>query len=75
VDCLRGLCEEEGWDVAECREVETADLLLDEKTREEWLREVEECRKWIPEMGFEVMDGKTVQRVGRLTSVPRLLRV
>ncbi|KAI1341781.1 FAD dependent oxidoreductase [Xylariaceae sp. FL0016] len=51
---LTGLCEVKGWDIAECREVETVDLYLDEEDREKAFDEVRELAKWVPELNIEI---------------------
>ncbi|KAL8397349.1 hypothetical protein RB594_004170 [Gaeumannomyces avenae] len=50
---LTGLCEAEGFGAAECREVETVDLFVDnEQGLRAALEDVEALGKWVPE--FEV---------------------
>ncbi|KAI0136940.1 FAD dependent oxidoreductase-domain-containing protein [Xylariales sp. AK1849] len=56
VRVLTELCRAEGWDIAECREVETTDLYLDEEARENAFREVSELKKWLPELEVETWD-------------------
>ncbi|KAI0484222.1 hypothetical protein GGR56DRAFT_612846 [Xylariaceae sp. FL0804] len=54
VGALTALCRREGWDsVAECREVETVDLYLDERARDKAFGEVRELAKHVPE--FEMV--------------------
>ncbi|KAH8194568.1 hypothetical protein TruAng_011263 [Truncatella angustata] len=62
VNVLTELCKAEGWDVAECREVETADLYLDAEDRDKALEEVEEMKKWIPELEIETHDAVSAQK-------------
>jgi hypothetical protein len=57
------LCQAEGWDTAECREVETADVYLDDECRDKAFREVELVKKWIPELEIEVLDATAAQKV------------
>lgn len=49
LDILVGLCEAEGIDVAECREVETVDFFLDDESYANGIKEAEEVHKWVPE--------------------------
>ncbi|KXH61720.1 FAD dependent oxidoreductase [Colletotrichum salicis] len=46
---------EEGREVAECRRVETVDFFLDDKGFEEGKKEVEELRRWVPEVEIAVL--------------------
>ncbi|OHF02355.1 FAD dependent oxidoreductase [Colletotrichum orchidophilum] len=46
---------EAGREVAECRRVETVDFFLDEKGFEDGKREVEELRRWVPEVEIAVL--------------------
>ncbi|KAF3025636.1 hypothetical protein E8E14_013203 [Neopestalotiopsis sp. 37M] len=62
VKTLTELCRSEGWDVAECREVETADLYLDPEDRDKVFEEVHELRKWIPELEIETHDAASAQK-------------
>ncbi|KAI1867224.1 uncharacterized protein JN550_007276 [Neoarthrinium moseri] len=63
VKVLTELCKSEGWDIAECREVTTSDLYLDEESRVAALGEVEEFRKWIPELDIQTWDAPGAQKV------------
>ncbi|ETS79412.1 hypothetical protein PFICI_09265 [Pestalotiopsis fici W106-1] len=62
VKILTELCQSEGWDVAECREVETVDLYLDPEDRDKVFEEVRELRKWIPELDIETYDAASAQK-------------
>lgn len=61
VDCLVELCQAEGIDAAEAREVETADLFLDRETYDEAVEDVEECRKWLPEVETTLWEGEALR--------------
>lgn len=63
--CLTELCEAEGIDVAEARAVETVDLFLDEGSFEEGKKEVEGCKKWMPEVEAEIelWEGESMRQV------------
>ncbi|KAL7624544.1 hypothetical protein AAE478_006111 [Parahypoxylon ruwenzoriense] len=56
VRLLTELCRAEGWDVAECREVETVDFYLAEEDRDRAFQEIRELEKWVPEMDIRLWD-------------------
>ncbi|RYO75566.1 hypothetical protein DL766_003590 [Monosporascus sp. MC13-8B] len=57
VRTLTELCAREGWDaLAECREVETVDLYLDEGDRDAAFVEVRELGRWAPELEMHMWD-------------------
>ncbi|RYP91900.1 hypothetical protein DL770_001960 [Monosporascus sp. CRB-9-2] len=57
VRTLTELCAHEGWDaLAECREVETVDLYLDEGDRDAAFAEVRELGRWAPELEMRMWD-------------------
>ncbi|KAM0328053.1 hypothetical protein ACHAQA_005455 [Verticillium albo-atrum] len=58
IDCLTELCDAEGIDVAEAREVETADLYLDDETFQKSVQSVEDLKKWVPEVDIGVWTGE-----------------
>jgi hypothetical protein len=60
---LTDLCRVEGWDAAECREVETVDFYLDEVTREAAFEEVRDAQKWIPELDIKTWSAEEAQKV------------
>ncbi|PSN65974.1 DAO-domain-containing protein [Corynespora cassiicola Philippines] len=62
VECLVGLCEEEGIGVAEAREVETVDLYLDEESFWRSCAKVDEARRWIPEVETAVLNAKQAKK-------------
>lgn len=74
VKVLTELCRAEGWDIAECREVETADLYLSEEDRDLAFAEVRELLKWVPEWEVETYDATAAQKVRRDYAVSRQLR-
>lgn len=53
LECLTDVCKAEGIDLAEARAVETVDLFLDSDSFKEAQKGVEECKKWMPEVGPE----------------------
>ncbi|ORY56086.1 FAD dependent oxidoreductase-domain-containing protein [Pseudomassariella vexata] len=55
VGVLTRLCRQEGWEAVERREVTTADLFLDDEGREKRMEEVEELRRWVPELRMDVL--------------------
>jgi hypothetical protein len=63
VDCLTELCRAEGIEAAEAREVETVDLFVDHEAFRGAGKQVEECRKWMPEMEAEIWDGEEMREV------------
>ncbi|KAH9907923.1 FAD dependent oxidoreductase [Xylariomycetidae sp. FL2044] len=68
VGVLTELCRAEGWELAECREVETADLYLDEADREKAFEEVRELAKWIPELEVRMLDEVEAQKTFKVNS-------
>ncbi|KAK3939247.1 FAD dependent oxidoreductase-domain-containing protein [Diplogelasinospora grovesii] len=62
LEALLGLCKDEGIDIAECREVETVDLFVDQKHYEQAIKEVEDLRKWVPEFDMSVWSGTEAQK-------------
>jgi hypothetical protein len=68
LDCLVGLCESEGWDVAECRVVDTTDLFLESFV--EAKRKVYELREWIPEVEATLWEAEEARAVRFLCLLP-----
>ncbi|KAK9779386.1 putative FAD dependent oxidoreductase-domain-containing protein [Seiridium cardinale] len=62
VEVLTKLCENEGWDLAECRKVETVDLYLDTEDRDKAFGEVRELSQWIPELEIEMHNAVEAQK-------------
>jgi hypothetical protein len=60
---LTDLCQTEGWDVAECRDVETVDLYLTDEDREAAFKEVRNVQKWVPELDIKMWDTEEAQKV------------
>jgi hypothetical protein len=63
LDCLRELCMAENFEAAECREVETADLAIDEMEFKKAKVEVEELQKYMPEVEIKVWEGDEAREV------------
>lgn len=64
LDALVGLCRaEEGLGVAECREVETVDLFVDEGAFRGAVEQVEELRRRVPEFDVSVWDAAEAREV------------
>lgn len=63
VEELVHLCRREGFDVAEAREVETADLFLDSNTFSKAIDDVKEMQKWLPEIQVNIWDKDQAQQV------------
>ncbi|KAI2615118.1 FAD dependent oxidoreductase-domain-containing protein [Hypoxylon sp. NC1633] len=63
VKVLTELCQEMGWAVAECREVQTVDLYLTDEDRESAFKKVKDLEKWVPEVGIKVWDAYGAQKV------------
>ncbi|KAK0705978.1 FAD dependent oxidoreductase-domain-containing protein [Lasiosphaeria miniovina] len=55
LDTFVELCRAEHIDIAECREVETADFFLDDDDFSKAVGQVEELRKWVPEHDVSVL--------------------
>ena len=64
VSSLIELCQNEGIEAAEARQVETVDIFLDEKMYQKTIEHVKETRKWMPEVEIEIWDGQQAQEVG-----------
>jgi len=62
-----GLCEAEGIDVAECREVETVDLCLDDESYQNMIKDVEEINQWVPEFPVSTWTAEEARTVSSLT--------
>lgn len=69
IRCLTELCTVEGIDVAEAREVETADLFLDEETFDKSVRDAKRVQEWLPEATTETWTGSEAREVCYLSSV------
>jgi hypothetical protein len=65
VGVMTGLCKAEGWDIAECREVLTTDVYLDEGARDAAFKAVGELQKWVPELEVDLWDATGAQKVRR----------
>lgn len=63
VECLTKLCQAEGIETAEAREVETVDLFLDEDTFQKTVKDVEAVKKCLPEVDIDVWDGSKAREV------------
>lgn len=63
VKVLTELCRAEGWDAAECREVETVDLFLNAEDRDHVFEQVRDLRDWVPELEIETYDAAAAQKV------------
>lgn len=66
LETLVELCEAEGIDVAECREVETVDLCLDEESYEKVIKEAKEVNEWVPEFPTSTWTAEEAQAVSSL---------
>jgi hypothetical protein len=71
LDVLTKLCEAEGWDIAECRKVETTDMYLTDEDREKAFKLVREVQKHIPELDIKMWNAEEAQKVCviRITSI------
>ncbi|KAK7521367.1 FAD dependent oxidoreductase-domain-containing protein [Phyllosticta citriasiana] len=54
LEVLTRLCQQERIDVAECREVETVDLFMDENLFKKAQKQVEDCRHIVPEVPLKI---------------------
>jgi hypothetical protein len=63
LDALVGLCKEEKIDIAECREVETVDLFVDEDAFKGAIKQVEDLRKWVPEFEMSIWGAAEAREV------------
>ncbi|KAI0392455.1 FAD dependent oxidoreductase [Xylariaceae sp. FL0594] len=61
LDVLNELCEAEGWDVAECRKVETVDMYLKTEDRDKAFRLVREVQEAIPELYIKTWNAEEAQ--------------
>ena len=60
------LCEAEGIDVAECREVETVDLFFGDEAYKASVRHAQELRKFVPEFDLHVWTAEEAREVSGL---------
>jgi len=63
---LTGLCEAEGFEGAECREVETVDLFASRKAFAEAVEGMDEVRRWLPEVTTDVWSAEEAREVSFL---------
>jgi hypothetical protein len=63
VQALLAVCQHEGIDIAEAREVETVDLFLDSATLDKAIDDVKEMKRWLPEVEIEILDKDQAQQV------------
>lgn len=61
--CLVDLCKDEGIVGAEAREVETADIFLDDVAWKKALNDLEEMKKWMPDIEIKTWEGDEAQEV------------
>jgi hypothetical protein len=61
LDCLVGMCEKEGLDIAECRVVETADFFVE--SFDEAKRKVFELRQEVPEVEIKLWEAEEARKV------------
>ena len=66
LECLIEVCQSEGIESAEARKVETADFFLDSPSFSKAVADVDELKKWLPEVEIAVWDGDQAQEVGRI---------
>lgn len=73
LDYLVDMCTAEKFDLAECRRVETVDLIADEQEFQLAKEEVEDVRKHLPELEIRVWEAGEARKagVGNLTLTPR----
>lgn len=69
LECLVDLCKDEGIEGTEARKVETADIYLDDIAWRKALKDVEEMRKWMPDIEIRVWEGQEAQEVRHRLSV------
>ncbi|KAI4713718.1 hypothetical protein J4E89_001165 [Alternaria sp. Ai002NY15] len=62
VKYLTELCKSEGIEAAEARKVETVDFFLDDESFSKSVADVEELKKWLPEVKIAVWKGDEVQK-------------
>ncbi|CZR54658.1 uncharacterized protein PAC_04542 [Phialocephala subalpina] len=58
LECLVNLCEQGNFEAAECRRVETADLVLGGEELEKAKREVEEFKRHLPDVDVKVWENE-----------------
>lgn len=64
VKVLPKLCAGQGWDVAECRQVRTSDMFVNEKQRDHTFAQVRDLAKWVPECEIDCLGAEEAQKVG-----------
>lgn len=65
-ECLREVCESEGYEGVECRGVETVDLFLDDEVFEGACRVVERMKTLLPECEVKVFQAAEAREVSLL---------
>ena len=63
VQALLAVCQHEGIDIAEAREVETVDLFLDSATLDKAIDDVNDMKRYLPEVEIEILDKNQAQKV------------
>jgi hypothetical protein len=63
IECLIELCQSEGIESAEARKVETVDFFLDSQGFSKAVADVDEVKKWLPEVEIAVWNGDQAQKV------------
>ncbi|KAI1091171.1 FAD dependent oxidoreductase-domain-containing protein [Rostrohypoxylon terebratum] len=68
IKMLMELCNENNWDMAECREVETVDYFLTDEERDNAFAKVDAIQRYIPELRYTKFDAEEVQEKFPVTS-------
>jgi hypothetical protein len=63
IESLIQLCRSEGIDSAEARKVETVDFFLDSQSFNKAVADVDEVKRWLPEVEIAVWNGGQAQEV------------
>jgi len=62
IEMLPKLCASQGWDAAECRQVRTSDMFIDEKQRDHTFAQVRHLAKWVPECEIDCLGAEEAQK-------------
>lgn len=73
VEMIPELCAHQGWDIAECRRVQTCDMYVDAKDRDDSFAHVRELKQWVPELVIDCLSEKQAQEVSWVCWVLTLL--
>ena len=63
INCLIELCQSQGINAAEARRVETVDFFLDEQSFSKAVADIDELKRWLPEIEIAVWNSNQAHEV------------